>query len=82
MVSDSPGTAIALSHELDGATEVVPLSAVVAGAVTVPAAGHRVFKAMGLGLADLAVAGEVLRRAAGRGVPIAERQRAAPRWFT
>ena len=68
--------------ELDGATEVVPLSAVVAGSVTVPGAGHRVFKAMGLGLADLAVAGEVLRRAAGRGVPIADRRRAAPRWFT
>jgi len=81
VVSDSPDTAVALSHELDGATEVVPLNAVVAGGVTVPTAGHRVFKAMGLGLADLAVAGEVLRRAAGRGVPIAERQRAAPRWF-
>jgi ornithine cyclodeaminase/alanine dehydrogenase-like protein (mu-crystallin family) len=56
---------------------------VVAGAVAVPSGGHRVFKAMGLGLADLAVAGEVLRRcrAAGRGTPIADRQRSEPRWF-
>lgn len=83
VASDSPGTACELSHELDDAIAVEPLSAIVAGAITVPADGHRVFKAMGLGLADLAVAGEVLRRcrADGRGTPIAERHRAEPRWF-
>ena len=37
----APAPRSQLSHELDGATEVVPLSAVVAGSVTVPAAGHR-----------------------------------------
>ena len=83
VVSDSPDTARQLSHELDAAPAVVSLSAVVAGAIAVPADGHRVFKAMGLGLADLAVAGEVLRRcrAAGRGTPIPDRQRSEPRWF-
>lgn len=83
VASDSPDTARQLSHELDGAAEVVALRAVVAGAVDVPVHGHRVFKAMGLGLADLAVAGEVLRRcrADGRGARIADRQRAEPRWI-
>ena len=83
VASDSPTIARQLSHELDEAHTIESLSAVVAGAVDVPAGGHRVFKAMGLGLADLAVAGEVLRRcrADGRGVPIASRRRSEPRWF-
>jgi len=83
VASDSPTTARQLSHELDAASTVVALSAVVAGAVEVPASGHWVFKAMGLGLADVAVAGAVLRRcrAAGRGIPVADRRRAAPRLF-
>jgi alanine dehydrogenase len=83
VTSDSPTTAGELSHELDGASTVIALSAVVAWVVDAPADGHRVFKAMGLGLADLAVAGEVLRRcrAGGRGTPIADRQRTAPRLF-
>ncbi len=83
VVSDSPATARRLSHELDGAAMVDDLSAVVAGAIAVPADGPRVFKAMGLGLADLAVGGEVLRRCLldGRGTPIADRRRSEPRLF-
>ena len=42
VVSDSPDTAVAARRTSStGPTEVVPLSAVVAGGVTVPGAGHR-----------------------------------------
>ena len=87
MVSDSPQVAAELSSELLGATSVVALSAVVAGGSAgvppCPTGGRRLFKAMGLGLADVAVAAEVLRRsiAAGRGRPIPTRTKATPRLF-
>ncbi|MEO7398492.1 MAG: ornithine cyclodeaminase family protein [Ilumatobacteraceae bacterium] len=83
VVSDSPAVARELSVELRHATAVVSLSAVVGGGVAIPASGHRMFKAMGLGLADVAVAAEVLRRctADGRGRPLPGRARATPRLF-
>ena len=65
-----------------GVTSVVALSAVVAGVPEQGAAGgRRLFKAMGLGLADVAVAAEVRRLsiAAGRGRPIPTRTKATPR---
>ncbi len=84
VVSDSPAAAAELSSELRAAPTVVALSAVVAGGSAAPTIGHRLFKAMGLGLADVAVATEVLRRcaAAGRGAPLPSRTRATPRLFS
>jgi ornithine cyclodeaminase len=85
VVSDSPDAALALSCELDCAAAVVPLS----GVVSAPAAGTRtagvsVFKAMGLGLADIAIAAAVLAavRVTGSGRPIPAPVRAAPTLFT
>jgi alanine dehydrogenase len=85
VVSDSPADAIALSSELDRAAAVVSLSSV----VLAPAAGSRpsgvsVFKAMGLGLADIAIAAAVLAaaRVTGSGRPIPVPMRAAPTLFT
>ena len=61
---------------------IVPLSAVVAGTVGRPVdADLTLFKAMGIGLADLALGDEVLRRAVahGRGRPFPHPERLDPR---
>ncbi|WP_116997591.1 ornithine cyclodeaminase family protein [Desertimonas flava] len=82
VVSDSPAAATTLSAELDFADDVVPLSAVVASGAARPA-GVSVFKAMGSGLADVAVGALVLERvrAAGGGRPFPSPVKAAPRLF-
>lgn len=86
LVSDSPTAAMTLSSEFDGAAAIVPLSAIVAksAAAGVDGAGLTVFKAMGLGLADVAIAAAVLSAttAAGGGRPIPAPARAAPRLFS
>lgn len=82
VVSDSPSAATTLSAELDFADDVVALSAIVAGGPARPA-GVSVFKAMGSGLADVAVGALVLDRvrAAGGGRPISAPVKVAPRLF-
>ena len=85
VVSDSPDAARALSSEFDHAADVVALSAVVAGQPTSPrGGGPSVFKAMGLGLADVALAASVLAtaRVTGAGRPIPAPTRAAPILFS
>lgn len=71
---------------VDGAAAIVSLSAIVAKSVApgVDGAGLTVFKAMGLGLADVAIAAAVLSTtgAAGGGRPITAPARAAPRLFS
>jgi ornithine cyclodeaminase len=84
IVADSVPAAERLASELHGVdpTRLVPLSAVVSGAVTRPAGGDlTLFKAMGLGLADLALGAHVLRRATaeGRGRAIPQPERHEPR---
>lgn len=75
VVSDSPAAARALSSELDQAADVMPLSAVVAEPAATEASrrGPTIFKAMGLGLADVAIAAAVLSTTrttgGGRGMP-------------
>lgn len=72
VVSDSPAAARQLSCELDDVDEVVALAHVVAAGRPRPH-GLTLFKAMGLGLADLAVGAAVLRcvvdRGGGRPIP-------------
>jgi len=82
VVSDSPAAAQSLSSELRAAASIVPLSSVVHDPPTT--SGRRIFKAMGLGLADVAVGAEVLRRAAASntGTPIPPRRKAAPQLFS
>lgn len=82
VVSDSPEIAEQLSGEVAG-HPVASLGSVVTGAVSRPA-GISVFKAMGLGLADIAVGHELLRRAAaaGTGRPLPQPTRSTPRLFT
>jgi alanine dehydrogenase len=87
-VADSVENARRASRELidlDRWDEVVPLHRVVAGAVTrPPAPDHTVFKGMGMGLFDLAVASLAYERAReqglGRAIPVAVP--ATPRWVT
>lgn len=83
VVSDSPAAASRVSSELPEGTEVVPLSAIVSGAVD-PTDGMSVFKSMGIGLADLAVGAAVvgLSRDHGLGTPIPPRMRARPDFFS
>lgn len=85
VVSDSPATAAALSDELESAERIVPLSKVVAEyeTTTVASRGLSVFKAMGLGLADVAVGAAVLKAtiAAGRGTSLPALVRVAPDLF-
>lgn len=83
VVSDSPTTAADLSTELAKATTIVPLAQVVATGWTRPGAGPTVFKAMGLGLADVAVGAAALRAMLerGGGRPIATIRRATPQLF-
>ena len=85
VVSDSPAAARALSSEFDSAADVLSLSAVVAEpAATSARSGASIFKAMGLGLADVAIAAAVLgtTRATGRGRPMPTPTRAAPHLFS
>jgi ornithine cyclodeaminase len=87
IVSDSPSAAAELSSELRGVPAVVALSEIVAAPLRTAGdgrAGHRLFKAMGLGLADVAVAAEVWRRCRERqrGTVIPPRSAAAPLLFT
>jgi len=82
VVADSPEAAQRLSSELDGAGQVVSLAQVVGTGGGRPAgADLTLFKAMGIGLADLAVGAEVARRAQAHDVgrPLPHRQKAAPR---
>lgn len=82
VVSDSPSAATTLSAELDFADDVVALASVVSGGAPRPA-GVSVFKAMGSGLADVAVGALVLERiwAAGGGRAFPAPVKAAPRLF-
>jgi len=79
VVSDSPSAAGTLSSELDLAERVESLADAVADG-SPPAGGVSVFKAMGLGVADIAVGAEVLERvlAAGGGRPLDRLERAVP----
>jgi alanine dehydrogenase len=83
VVSDSPTAAGQLSSELDGC-DVVALDEIVGRQRGRRPEGLTVFKAMGLGLADVAVGLEVLRRAAERGLgrPVPAPTRAQPTLFT
>lgn len=81
VVADNPGAARHLAVELETATDVVRLCDVVAGGDFSRGDDLTVFKAMGVGLADLALGGAVLDRAiaTGRGRPFPAPRRAAPR---
>jgi ornithine cyclodeaminase len=83
VVSDVPAAALQLSAELDGVEEVVPLARVVAAGEERPD-GLTLFKAMGLGLADVAVGGAVLSAVLerGGGRPIPAPTRSAPVLFS
>jgi ornithine cyclodeaminase len=80
VVADSPGTAERLAIELDGRTPM-PLHEIIAAGSPREPRELTVFKAMGIGLADLAIARVVLERskADGRGARLAHPQRAHPR---
>lgn len=81
VAADSPQTARSLAVELDSVRTIVPLCDVVASGDRFPRGGDlTVFKAMGVGLADLALGSEVLTRAevVGRGRPIPTPKRAIP----
>jgi len=83
VVADHPGDAQRLSSELSDCESVMPLSVVVADRLPRPAEETlTVFKAVGLGLADVAIAAEVLRRAQERNVgrSFAAPSRVTPRW--
>lgn len=77
VVADDPGAAAVLAVELAGVADIIPLSAVVADP-SLRGAGRSVFKAMGTGLADLAVGAAVVANAAnlglGRAFPVPERR--------
>ena len=80
--ADSVPAAQALAAELRDASEVLPLSAVVADPTRhASSSGWSVFKAMGVGLADLALGHQILRRvvASGGGRPVPQPTKAAPR---
>ncbi|HET6793031.1 MAG TPA: hypothetical protein VFH45_01230 [Acidimicrobiales bacterium] len=93
VASDSPEAALRLSAEVATAPAVTALSEVVAagdaaapgatgaGGAAGPGGDLSLFKAMGIGLADLAVAAEALTRAeaAGAGRRLPARSRARPR---
>lgn len=69
IVADSPSAARRLASELSDAIEILPLCGIVAGRRGRAADSDvTFFKAMGIGLADLAVAAEVLGRAEAGGV--------------
>ena len=80
VVSDSPDAATRLASELEGRAATA-LSTVVAGRARHPPHDVTLFKAMGIGLADLAIARLAIERSIrdGRGANIAQPQRARPR---
>lgn len=80
VVSDVPSAARRMSTEVAAAHDVVALSQVLEGGSR-PAVGLTVFKAMGIGLADVAIGAAVLRRTEeqGAGRPIPRPERAAAR---
>lgn len=80
VVADDPVAAAALAIELTGVEDIVPLSSVVADPAR-RAAGRSVFKAMGTGLADLAVGAAAVSSAAqlGLGRPFPTPERRPPR---
>lgn len=82
VAADNPGAARKLAVELEAVTDVVRLCDVVAAGDGFRRGGDlTVFKAMGVGLADLALGRAVLDRAdaTGRGRPTPAPRRAAPR---
>lgn len=80
VVADDPGAAAVLAVELAGVADIIPLSAVVADPSR-RTTGRSVFKAMGTGLADLAVGAAALANAVelGLGHPVPTPERRAPR---
>jgi ornithine cyclodeaminase len=80
VAADSPTAARDLSAELNAAQDVAALSAVVTGAARRPEGTASVFKAMGIGLADVAVGAAVLEAAerVSVGRPLPRRERSAP----
>lgn len=84
VVSDSPSTAESLSAELAAAATIISLAQVVGAGWTRRGACATVFKAMGLGLADVAVGAAALHAtlARGGGRPIAAIQRSTPQLFS
>lgn len=82
VVADSPSVARRLSTEMAAAGEIVALSSVIAaGQPRPPDADLTLFKAMGIGLPDVAIGWKVLTaaREAGLGSKLAETARAKPR---
>ena len=83
VVADNPDDARRVSNELAERASIEPLGAVVARRLPRTAAEElTVFKAVGLGLADVAIAAEVLSRAAARrvGRALDPAVRVPPRW--
>lgn len=83
VVADLPDDARRLSGELAACASIAPLSAVVSRREPrSPGEALTVFKAIGLGLADVAIGAAVLARAAARraGRPLPAPVRATPRW--
>jgi ornithine cyclodeaminase len=83
VVADHPDDARRVSAELEGCRSIAALGAVVASRTVRPRSEElTVFKAVGLGLADVAIAAEVLDRAAAHGLGQSLRPavRATPRW--
>jgi alanine dehydrogenase len=80
VVADSPDAASRLATEVGG-FRATALSEIVAGNTPRPPHEATLFKAMGIGLADLAIARLVVERSIreGRGANIAQPQRARPR---
>ena len=80
VVADSAGTAERLATELNGRSPT-PLHEIIAAGTPREPRELTMFKAMGIGLADLAIARVVLERsrADGRGARLAHPQRAQPR---
>ncbi len=80
VVADSPDAAGRLASELDGRA-ATSLSEIVAGGTRRPPHDVTLFKAMGIGLADLAIARLAVERSIrdGRGANIAQPQQARPR---
>ncbi len=68
VAADDPDAARRLARELAGDTTITPLSAIVAGGRGRPeGADVSLFRAMGIGLADVALGAELVRRAAASG---------------
>ena len=75
VAADDPAAARRLARELDGDTPVVALSTLVAAGTGRPVgADVTLFRAMGIGLADVALGAEVMRRAgaSGAGRPLTD----------